>query len=458
MSGRSHAWMLGLLLIPGAPADAEVCPAPAAEVAELLERGDAEAAEARALELRDAAADRPEGHEALAAFYLRWAARSADAGETLDRARASRALGALQEVADRWPERTAARLCRATVYRRLGMRAAYLDALDEAARGVRARGGADLDAVLAVPAADLEAGRVQLGSDAYGRLAAVFPRSPIVLSNRAAALVQLGELEAAERSLARARELAPDDPLILRNAATVAIYLLDLDGAVDALARYAAQRPEHVRVLFELAAVELGRDPRQSLPAWERYLERHAARPDDEVWARLAAELRDRLGKQMGEPELLAVARALMDLGAPRYAIPLLGGLTRRVDEEPMYPFVLALAYERCGVAATARRLLERAQSLLEGRGETAYGLSPSEVRYELGRVALELGDLDASLEALEAVERADPSTRNLQYLLAVLHARRGDPARARAYFARCAEDPNNADYREVCRSRSGAP
>ena len=116
-------------------------------------------------------------------------------------------------------------------------------------------------------------------------------------------------------------------------------------------------------------------------------------------------------------------------------------------------PEKYAPPYERCGLPRVAYRLLARAEAALSARS-SSYGLAPHVLWYERGRTALELGGFPEGLEYLERTEQAAPGSPNLQYLLAMTHARLGNVEKALGYFRECATRENNKEHAEFCKSQ----
>ena len=77
--------------------------------------------------------------------------------------------------------------------------------------------------------------------------------------------------------------------------------------------------------------------------------------------------------------------------------------------------------------------------------------IPPESVRYEAGRLALELHRNAESIRYLESVEEGAPNKENLQYLLGLAHGRAGNTDKAILYFQRCLELPNNSEYQTYC-------
>lgn len=110
----------------------------------------------------------------------------------------------------------------------------------------------------------------------------------------------------------------------------------------------------------------------------------------------------------------------------------------------------MAQAYERERLPRHAFEALQRAEKRL-GDPSSLLMIPPESVRYEAGRLALELHRNAESIRYLESVEEGAPNKENLQYLLGLAHGRAGNTDKAILYFQRCLELPNNSEYQTYC-------
>ena len=204
-----------------------------------------------------------------------------------------------------------------------------------------------------------------------------------------------GEAEAARRRLERA---LADDPHAWEALQALAVHRQaagDLAGALRLIQRARALAPEEPRLVFDLLGV-------------------HAA-----------------LGRPA--PALEGFARVAQVVGPgvdPRAPTPELTGFLR---EHPEHPWALALRAgvlaQRSGAYEPTRALLLELRAELERARAAAPGLA--ELRFQLGRVLLFLGEPRAALPELERAVALAPRDPLMRHALGVLHATLGDRAAA---------------------------
>jgi tetratricopeptide (TPR) repeat protein len=458
------------------------CSAPEAEVARLLDAREFEAALELATRRKAEAPDARRSYWNLAHVWMRWATgeraeidtaalgippeggratltsleqleRAIKSRVALDPERSRAAVEILRAMLARWPKELDAHLCLCEVLRVRGDRDDFLTALRAAARafagdrekivpeGLRlARGYVEED--------DLE-GAVQT----YRALLETFPDSPELLSSLGAVRIRQGELAEPLALFERAHALAPRDSLVLGNLAHARVYARRFGEAEETFRLLITQRPEETQILFDLAVLALARDPRESIAAWDRYLEAASKRPDDRGTVAAARQIRASLPDGASDEWLFDLARSFLDAGANEWAMPLLDTLAGRAPGEAAVPFLLARAYEQEGFLALARDELRKSEALVSG----SKVIRPLAVAFESGRLAYALGAYEESVGYLERVERKSPDHPNLQYLLGEAHHALGHGQRARDYFRACAERPNNRAMSDWCRGRLDA-
>jgi len=422
----------------------------------------------------DESPDSIEAHISLASVYVDWATREEVGvdtealdlapGETgtrmltpeianrafrgevrLDLVMAQRATELLEEIVRRWPDHWESHLCLLELHQLGGQREALLAAIRRTARQFEAGGSETVDRLLRFGRYHYERREFAQARDVMQALLEVFPRSAPLLSSLGAVLIESEELEEAMALFRRAHDLAHEDALIVRNLASDAMYLGHLEEAEAALEALRSLEPDQTRVLFELVVVATARNPEHAHAAWTRYLERHAIQPDADDWVAFARSSSDALAKGSDDRSLLAMARALSGTGGS-LALALLHGLARRHPSDSSIPFLMAQAYEQERLPRNAYAALQRAEKLL-GHPDPLLAIPTKSLRYEAGRVALELDRYADSIRYLEAVEKEAPDTQHLQYLLGLAHGRAGNKDKALRYYQRCLDLPNNAEY-----------
>lgn len=448
-------WSIAALccvLLAHSPVWGAACPDPAPEVRTLLEADDLDGALQLAREASEASpADLLRRHSLLAMYVL--------VAFVADAERGTEALGQALSEADairaRWPEDPTAYVCRVALLRSLPERDAYLDALEQAAARF---GESSREDLVAFPATDVATGRYARGKRAASRLLRTYPNDARLLSTRGVARLNTEELDDAAEDFGRALELEPSDPVILRNAATVAIYMQEVDLAISLLERLARTAAGDPQLLYEIATLELARNPLTSVEAWRRYLDKREKSEEPDAWADSAERIVKLLEGEPRIPDLVQLSSEYIAVGEPRYAIPLLGALAARHPREAMYPFMMAAAYDGCGLPLVSHRLLRRAEGVLATAGGSGYGLAPHAVWYERARAALKLGRAEEGLFYLEQTEQSEPETRNLQYMLALAHAQLGHRDDALRYFEECASRENNQEFAKLCQRQLPTP
>jgi tetratricopeptide (TPR) repeat protein len=477
---RAHMRWLPLLAV------AWICrsdPANACETSEpslhdLLSRGRFEQAESVAKNRLTASPDSLAAHVALASVYAQWASReevSIDTealgfapGETgskpftpeqfdrgmraeirLDPAKAARATEILEGVVRRWPDHWDSRMCLLEL-RQVGEEHEKLLAdLTRTAQHFRSGGADTVDRLLRFGKYHYDRREFDRARDVMQTLLAAFPNSAPLLSSLGVVLIETEELEKSLALFQRAHELARDDALVVRNLATDAMYLGRLEDAGKALEKLHELQPDQTRVLFELAIVATATKPEGASPAWTRYLDRHAIRPDAEDWAAFARSTSTALAAKADDGSLLHMAQAVS--GAAGYLeLALLHGLARRHPDDPAIPFMMGQAYEREELPKRAYDAVLRAEKRMV-HPRPLLTIPPHSLRFEAGRLALKLDRYPESIRYLTAVESEAPETGNLQYLLGLAHGRAGHRDEALRYYRKCLELPNNAQYASYC-------
>jgi Flp pilus assembly protein TadD len=264
------------------------------------------------------------------------------------------------------------------------------------------------DAALTLLGLSLHAqGRFAEAADAYGELAARFPRSREHWSNYATMLRASGRLDEAEAAYRRALELAPADATLCLNIGLLRMQMGDVAGSRDFLLQAHRLEPEaiDIRVQAALMSFECGDNV-----AAQRLLDGWAG------WRDVAPELWLDLGWILG---LLGHVE-----DGERY---LLRAATREQDRLHAEAR-LAMLYERSHRLDEARTMLER---LPPPERIEEPGLRNDVISARAAVLARGEAGASAQLERLLSAAPADAVRTNLLFVLARERDRAGDAAGA---------------------------
>jgi tetratricopeptide (TPR) repeat protein len=369
---------------------------------------------------------------------------------SLDPDGAAAAIEELESVARRWPTDPGAHRCLLEVRRTLHDFPGFMAALRRATAALAPRGNAAVDELLPYARAYWEENDVPHARLAFAALVQGFPGSEKAQSGYGAVLITQGQLEQARAHFARALAIAPKDAIVLHNTAAAAILARDFGQARHCYERLTEVEPDVTAHYFELATLSLASGPAAATPVWKRYLARNAQVPDDAgiaSWAKSAVGV---LERDATPHDLDNLAAALNQAQMGISAIPVLVGLTQRDPEDPLHHFLLAQAYEQNHLPQVALAELQTAESLQ--RANTAYEWpQPSELDYELGRVALMVDRIDLAVEHLARETGARPEHGDGQYVLGLAYLRQGRRDLAHAAFERCLEAKQASGYVGWC-------
>lgn len=285
-------------------------------------------------------------------------------------------------------------------------------------------------------------GRVQAANDdkaaaleAYGRLAALQPRTSGITARLAAAYEELGEPGMAADVLRKAHAERPNDVAIVLARAAVETRRGNYDQAVmfarDVQARPGNQVPG---LIVEAEIREAQHKPELAIAAYQRALQaskgatplrlklanayRQAGKADEAL--RMVQQWRAERPKDRA----LGIFLGELYFAQKKYpaAIDTFTSLLKDMPGNGIILNNLALAYQAAGDA----RALETAELALKALPQSGAAMDT------LGWILVEKGDLNRGLPLLKQAITASPAAADIRYHLAAAHARNNDKAAAR--------------------------
>jgi len=292
-----------------------------------------------------------------------------------------------------------------------------------------------------------------LAADVYAKLLETFPRSGLLLSDLAAMKAKSGHVHEAQSLFEKAYAVDPKDPIIALNLGRLARLVGDLDAAERWMTKGVELEPTNTATLLDLATLAMRKGAATSLPAWDRYLAANERHPDDPAWRTWGQQMRDAIAKGLDDRGVQDFAQGLLDGGNGAVALPLIAWLQTRNPADARPGWMRAAVLEREGQPALAAEQLLAIAGVVEQGSESAGGIEPVNLWWNLGRNLQASGQGTAAVTWLAKVEAKSPDRPALQYLLGNVHASLGHAESARHYWEQCVEKPNNAEYVRWCQA-----
>ncbi|WP_338769319.1 XrtA/PEP-CTERM system TPR-repeat protein PrsT [Massilia sp. METH4] len=285
-------------------------------------------------------------------------------------------------------------------------------------------------------------GRVQAANDnkaaaleAYGRLAALQPRTTGMTARLAAAYEELGERGLAAEILRKASAERPDDVSLVLARAAVETRRGNYDQAVMFARDAQGRMPNRIPALIVEAEIrEAQRKPELAIPVYQRALDLdkkssplrlklanayvHAGDPEE------ALKLVQRWRAESPKDRAIAVYLGERYFAHKKYqaAIDTFTGLLKEVPDNGIILNNLALAY----AAVNDPRAVETAERALKALPQSGA------VMDTLGWMLVEQGNLGRGLPLLKQAIAAEPNAADIRYHLAAALAKNNDKASAR--------------------------
>lgn len=271
--------------------------------------------------------------------------------------------------------------------------------------------------------------------EAYGRLAAVQPRTSGMTARLSAAYEELGERDMAADILRKAHTERPDDVAIMLARIAVETRRGNHEQAVM-FAREVQARPASLipGLIVEAEVREAQQKPDMAIPVYQRALQQNkastplriklanayqqAGRPDE------ALRLVQQWHKERPKDNAIGVYLGELYVAQKKYpaAIETFNSLLKDLPNNGVILNNLALAYQ----AAGDTRALETAEQAFKAMPRSGA------VMDTLGWMLVEKGNLGRGLPLLKQASAAEPGAADIRYHLAAAHARNNDKAAAR--------------------------
>jgi putative PEP-CTERM system TPR-repeat lipoprotein len=292
--------------------------------------------------------------------------------------------------------------------------------------------------------------------EAYGRLAAVQPRTSGITSRLATAYQELGELDLAADVLRKAHTERPRDAAIVLARVAVEAHRGNYEQAimfarevqalpdsktagmiVEAEVREAQQKPDLAIPLYQRAVQENKASSPLRIKLANAY--RQAGRPDE------ALKLVQQWRSERPKDHAIGVYLGELYVAQKKYpaAIETFTALLKSVPNNGIILNNLALAYQSVGDA----RALETAEQALKALPQSGA------VMDTLGWMLVEKGDVGRGLPLLKRASAATPAAADIRFHLAAAHARNNDKAAARKELETLLSTKGNVVYTEQARA-----
>lgn len=353
-------------------------------------------------------------------------------------------------VIKRWPEKKNLNYCLTKLHFYAGDHQRFLKSLHKTIISNRDNEKEVVDFLIGYSAKYFKQDRYSEAGDVCKTILITFPKSAPALSTLGISYIYQGYSSRAMKLFEKAYLTAPGDTIVIGNIGETAMLIGDVPKARTFIKKRLQLEPKRTELYFDLAILAMQKGPKNSLPAWNKYLQQHKQYPDDENWAKNAKAIQSAIEQGLDDEGLHDIAVNMINANVSKYAIPPLLYLKNKHRKNAIYTYRMAHAYDVNKNYELAKSSLEQTLVRLK-YPQSELEVDIDEIHYNMSRYQYSLNELDAALKSMNKIDITTPDYADTGYMYGLIYQKSGDNKNAIMHFTRCKQGAKDPQLKKSC-------